>query len=73
MKMWIHIGLVMVLGCALDVAPTLGQVVERERDVSITGPRGRTIDRSITTERGPGFVDRQVNIQRPEEPSRVTQ
>jgi len=55
----------MVLGFALNGAPSWGQVVERERDVSITGPRGRTIDRSITTERGPGFVDRQVNIQRP--------
>jgi len=39
--------------------------VERKRDVTITGPRGRTIERSITTERGPGFVERQVNIQRP--------
>ena len=39
------------------------QVVER--DVSVTGPRGRTINRSTTTERGPGFVDRQVTIKRP--------
>jgi hypothetical protein len=42
-----------------------GQVVESTRDTTITGPRGRSIERSITTERGPGFVDRQVNIQRP--------
>ena len=65
MKKWFHAGLLMVLGFALEGSPTWGQVVESERDVKITGPRGRTIDRSITTERGPGFVDRQVNIQRP--------
>ena len=65
MKRWFHTALVMVLGFALDGAPTWGQVVERERDVSITGPRGRSIERSVTTERGPGFIDRQVNIQRP--------
>jgi hypothetical protein len=65
MKRWFQTGLVVILGFALNGVPSRGQVVERERDVSITGPRGRTIDRSITTERGPGFVDRQVNIQRP--------
>jgi hypothetical protein len=39
--------------------------VEQQRDVTITGPRGRSIQRDTTIERGPGFVDRQLNIQRP--------
>ncbi len=44
-----------------------GQVVEQERDTKITGPRGRTIERDIKVQRGPGFVDRQVEIKRPGE------
>jgi hypothetical protein len=59
------LGLVLAAGFALDGGLSRGQVVERERDTTITGPRGRSIERSIATERGPGFVDRQVNIQRP--------
>jgi hypothetical protein len=39
--------------------------VVRERDTTITGPRGRTIERQVRSERGPGYVDRQINIQRP--------
>jgi hypothetical protein len=49
------------LGTAGSVA--WGQVVER--DTRITGPRGRSIDRQITTERGPGFVERDLKISRP--------
>ncbi len=63
MKRWIGAGLFLALGASSTVS--WAQVVERERDVTITGPRGRSIQRSITTERGPGFVERQVNIQRP--------
>lgn len=63
MKRWIGAGLVLTVG--LGGSASWAQIVERERDVTITGPRGRTIERSIKTERGPGFVDRQVNIQRP--------
>jgi hypothetical protein len=65
MGRWFRTGMVLALGLALEGAPGWGQVVERERDVTITGPRGKSINRSITSERGPGFVDRQVNIQRP--------
>src|SRR3954468_21466160 len=60
---WISAGLVLAFGLAGSQG--WGQVVQRERDVTITGPRGRSIERSIVSERGPGFVDRQVNIQRP--------
>jgi hypothetical protein len=47
------------------VADARAQVVERERDVTITGPRGRSIERKVRTERGPGGISREVRIQRP--------
>ena len=53
------------LGMASTMAP--GQVVEQERDTKLTGPKGRTIERDIKVTRGPGFVDRQVEIKRPGE------
>lgn len=54
-----------LLGCLVLIPSVRAQVVER--DTKVTGPRGRTIERSIRTERGPGFVDRQVEIKRPGE------
>ena len=41
----------------------LGQEVER--DTTITGPRGRSIQRQVEVQRGPGTIDRQVTIKRP--------
>jgi hypothetical protein len=38
-----------------------------ERDTKLTGPRGRTIERDIRVQRGPGYIDRQVEIKRPGE------
>ncbi|MDR3620268.1 MAG: HEAT repeat domain-containing protein [Paludisphaera borealis] len=43
----------------------LAQSESRERDVKVTGPRGRSIERRVEVERGPGYSDRQVQIQRP--------
>jgi hypothetical protein len=57
--------MVLALGIALTGAVARGQIVESQRDTTITGPRGRTIQRDVTTERGPGFVDRSINIKRP--------
>ena len=51
------------LGCWLMTSTAWGQVAER--DTKLTGPRGRTIERSIRTERGPGYIDRQIEIKRP--------
>src|SRR3954454_15222834 len=65
MKTWCHTGMVLTLGLVLQGVSARGQVVERERDVKVTGPRGRSIERSIVSERAPGMVDRQVTIQRP--------
>ena len=53
-----------LLGCLLARSAAWGQVVA-ERDTKLTGPRGRTIERSIRTERGHGYVDRQIEIKRP--------
>ena len=58
---WLGLGLGLTSGLAA------GQVVVREQDVRVTGPRGRTTERDIRVERGPGFVDRQVEIKRPGE------
>jgi hypothetical protein len=62
---WSSLGIVAVLACAGEgtLNAAHAQVVERES--SITGPRGRTIDRRVTVERGPGGYERQLQIQRP--------
>lgn len=36
-----------------------------ERNTTITGPRGRSIDRQVEIQRRPGSIDRQVTIRRP--------
>jgi HEAT repeats len=51
-----------VAGFAFD-DPASGQTVER--DTTITGPRGRSIQRKVEVQRGPGTIDRQVQIKRP--------
>ena len=38
-----------------------------ERDTKVTGPRGRTTERDIRVRRGPGYIDRQVEVKRPGE------
>ena len=62
---WSKLGVVLgVLGlCDPATALLYAQVVER--DTKITGPRGRTINRQVDIERGPGTFQRQVQIQRP--------
>ncbi len=63
MSRWMGGGLVLAMGLVWGDSPAWGQV--RERDVTVTGPRGRSIERSIRSERGPGFLDRQIEIRRP--------
>jgi hypothetical protein len=65
MKGGFSTGVLLALGFALQGAPARGQIVEQQRDATITGPRGRSIQRDTTIERGPGFIDRQINIKRP--------
>ncbi len=66
MRSRIEVGWALVLlGTLVGASGARGQV--GERDTKLTGPRGRTIERSIRTERGPGFIDRQVEMKRPGE------
>jgi HEAT repeats len=53
----------MALGSLATAVGAVGQTVER--DTTITGPRGRTIQRQVEVQRGPGTIDRQVQIKRP--------
>jgi HEAT repeats len=43
--------------------PLAGQTIER--DTTITGPRGNSIERQVEIKRAPGSVERQVQIKRP--------
>jgi HEAT repeats len=49
--------------CLVAGASARGQTVER--DTTITGPRGRSIQRQVEVQRGPGTIDRSVQIKRP--------
>ncbi len=63
---WI-LGAITAMLCLRGLAgPLRGQTVI-ERDTKVTGPRGRTIERDIRVQRGPGYIDRQVEIKRPGE------
>jgi hypothetical protein len=64
MKEWFRAGMVTAIGLLLGSSPVWGQVV-RERDTTVTGPRGRTIQRDLKSVKGPGFIDRQTTITRP--------
>ncbi|WZO99194.1 HEAT repeat domain-containing protein [Isosphaeraceae bacterium EP7] len=44
-------------------SPAVAQVIDRE--TSVTGPRGRTIERHVRSERQGGVVQREVDIKRP--------
>jgi HEAT repeats len=56
-----------LLGAGMASTLAIGQVVDIQRDTKLTGPRGRTIERDVNIQRGPGYVDRQVEIKRPGE------
>ncbi len=56
------VGLMGVVWCGTCVS-LQGQTVER--DTTITGPRGRSIERKTEIQRTPGGVDRQLQITRP--------
>ena len=50
-------------GAIVCGSSAIGQTVER--DTTITGPRGRSINRQVEVQRGPAVIDRSVQIQRP--------
>ena len=62
-------GMVRSLAAAVLSMATAGswagaqQVIER--DQKVTGPRGRSVERDVRIQRGPGYVDRDITIKRP--------
>ncbi len=50
---------------AVGFTSARAQSVGIERDASITGPGGRTIERHLSATRGGGVIDRQLSITRP--------
>ena len=56
-----------LLGLGLASTLALGQVTDIQRDTKVTGPKGRTIERDINIQRGPGYINRQVEVKRPGE------
>jgi hypothetical protein len=62
---WSSVGFIAVLAGAAVTRETVSHAQVVERESSITGPRGRTIDRRLTVERGRGTYERQLQIQRP--------
>src|SRR5271166_2702707 len=62
---WSKFGVVLGLLGLCDPATALLHAQVVERDTKITGPRGRSINRQVDIERGPGTFQRQVQIQRP--------
>lgn len=64
---WMGLG-VMMSSCLWwhgATAVAYAQVVQREREATIQGPRGRTINRSLRVDRGGGTFHRELEIQRP--------
>ena len=55
----------LILGCAMANSNGVLRGQEVERDTTITGPRGRTIQRQVEIQRKPGMIDRSVQIKRP--------
>jgi hypothetical protein len=49
--------------CWASAMPLSGQTIER--DTTITGPRGRTLERQVEIQRKPGSVERDIQIKRP--------
>ncbi len=62
---WSRYGVVLGLLWLCNSATVLLHAQTVERDTKITGPRGRTINRQVDIERGPGTFSRQVQVQRP--------
>ena len=54
---------VLGVACWVSTMAVSGQTVER--DTTITGPRGRSVERQVEIQRSPGSVERQVQIKRP--------
>jgi hypothetical protein len=63
-KPWLAVSITVVgvAGLGLE-ARVLGQTFEQ--DTTITGPRGRSIQRKVEVQRGPGTINREIQVTRP--------
>jgi hypothetical protein len=59
------VGSLLTLGTVACTWGTWAGAQTVERDTTITGPRGKTIQRDVEIKRGPGSIERQVQIKRP--------
>jgi phosphatidylserine decarboxylase len=59
------LGVALVCGMCLIGPGRRAEAQTIERDTTITGPRGRTVQRDVEIQRGPGSIDRSVTIKRP--------
>ncbi|MGE3818798.1 MAG: HEAT repeat domain-containing protein [Isosphaeraceae bacterium] len=57
--------LAVLIVAGLATWPGIARAQSRERTVTATGPRGRTIERDFSSARGPGTLNRQATITRP--------
>lgn len=64
-KTGLYLYAIVLCASGLLVGTGQAQVQDVERDTTITGPRGRTIQRQVDIQRGPGSIDRSVTIKRP--------
>ncbi len=53
------------LAVGMSLAGSLASAQVVERDIKVTGPRGRSIERHVQAARRPGAIDREVRVQRP--------
>jgi hypothetical protein len=58
----VKLGVVAIVCCGSFMSVQAQTV---ERDTTVTGPRGRSIERQVEIQRKPGSIDRQVQITRP--------
>ncbi|WP_165248578.1 HEAT repeat domain-containing protein [Paludisphaera soli] len=64
MSRWLNLALGGCVGW-LALGDATAQSIERERNVSVTGPGGRTLQRNLSVSRGGGQVSRQLSVSRP--------
>lgn len=70
MARWFKNGMAAALGLGVSGAAVIGPIparaqAVREREVSVTGPRGNTLSRDLKSVRGPGFLKRETTVHRP--------
>lgn len=58
-------GLIAGLGLGMVMGGIPARAQNRERDVMVTGPRGKTVERRTRSGHAPGTLNREIQVQRP--------